>query len=131
MNGDETRFSAFAMNLETTHPAPGGEVSNLKGGYFAAPESVVEQGGENGPVAFAFKSVVERRVKENAGLIVADGGGFPFVGVRVGTFNAADRVVGDRVLIAEVIKEGGQGRRVYAGRWRGRDPAGRDRCATR
>jgi hypothetical protein len=71
------------------------------------PESVVEEGCQDGPVAFAFQGLGRGRFQQRAGLAVAQRRGLAFVPLRFGAFDPADRVVAHGVDFAEVVKERG------------------------
>jgi hypothetical protein len=74
---------------------------------FLAPQAVVEEGGQDGPVAFAFEGVVRGRFQQRPGLAVAQRGGFALIPLRFGAFDPAHRVMADGVDLAEVVKQGG------------------------
>ncbi len=70
------------------------------------------------PDPFALDRALRRRVEEFASLSVGNGRCFTFAGLGPRSFDAAHRVVGHRIDLAEMIKERGQGRELAPDRRR-------------
>jgi hypothetical protein len=68
-------------------------------------DAVEEQDGQERAIALAQHRVLGRRLKELAGLSIAQGWGLALVGALVGPLDAIDRVVQDGVALAEVFVE--------------------------
>jgi hypothetical protein len=68
---------------------------------------VVEEGGQDGPVALAFEGAGRRRLQQRPGLAVAQRRRLAFIVVDFWALDATNRVVADRVNFAQVVKERG------------------------
>jgi hypothetical protein len=95
------------------------EVLDLQGAQFGPAQAVVEENGEDGPVALALERLGVRSTEELAGLVVGDGRCLALVGPFGGPLHPVDRVDGDGVLLAEVIEEVGERGELPANRRRG------------
>jgi hypothetical protein len=69
---------------------------------------VIEQGGENGAVAHPLERTGRRRFEQFAGLTVAKRRRAALIAIGYRPLDAVDRVAGDRISFAEVIKQRGQ-----------------------
>jgi hypothetical protein len=98
-------FGAFARDAQVGHALATLEVAHAQAAQFLAAQPVVEEGRQDGPIALAFEGVGRGRVQERPGLAVAQSRGFAFVAFGLGAFDAAHRVVADRVHLAEVVEE--------------------------
>jgi len=72
---------------------------------FLTAERVVEQGGQNGPVARAFQRLLIGRYEQLAGLGITKGRGLAFVAFVLRALHALDRIVGHGVPVAEILEQ--------------------------
>jgi hypothetical protein len=100
-------FTAFTENAQMDHTLAGLEIAHAQAAQFLAPQPVVQKGGQDRPVALAFKRIGRRRLQKRPRLAVTQGRRFAFARFGFRAFDAADRVVSDRVNLAQVIKERG------------------------
>ena len=75
---------------------------------FLAPECVIEQGGQNGPVPHALHGVFVRGREQLARLRITKGRSFTFFAFVLRALHALDRIVGHGVPVAEILKQRGQ-----------------------
>ena len=107
MSGHVADFTAFTENPQMDDALAGLEVAHAQAAQFLTTQPVVKKGGQDGPVALAFKRIGRRRLKQRPGLAVAQRRRFAFVRFGFWALDPADRVVADRIDFAQVIKERG------------------------
>jgi hypothetical protein len=74
--------------------------------FFAA-QPVVEEGGQDGAIAFAFQRVRRGRFQQRPDLAVAQRRRLAPIVIGLGALDPADRVVADGIGLAEVVEERG------------------------
>ena len=67
--------------------------------------AVVEEGSQDGPVPFAFEGAFIRKDEQFTCLKVTQGRSGPFIIIRSRTLNPGHRVMRDRVLLTQIIKQ--------------------------
>ena len=110
MHGNEADLVAFTADPEVQDTAPELQIPDLQPTELLPPQPVVQQHGQDGPVPPALERVGERSLQEAPRLVDGQRRGLALVGLLLGPRHALDRVVGDRVLVAEVVEDGGEGR---------------------
>ena len=90
------------------------KIPDLELAQLLAPQRVKEQRRENGAIPLALDCLFLRRIKELARLVVAKGGGLAFAALGLRPFDALDRVMGDGVLVAEILEQRGERRQPVA-----------------
>ena len=105
--GHVADFTALTENPQVDHALAALEVAYAKAAQFLAPEPVVKKGRQDGPIALALKRMGRGRFQKRPGLAVAQGRRFAFIRFGFRAFDPADRVIGDSVNVAQVIKERG------------------------
>jgi hypothetical protein len=91
-------FTTFTQDVQVGHALAALEVAHAQAAQFLAPQAVVEEGGQDGPVAFAFEGVVRGRFQQRPRLAVAQRRGFALILVYFRALDPADRVVAHRVF---------------------------------
>src|SRR5579862_2309805 len=81
------------------------EISDSEFAQFLASESVIEQGGQNCTVPYALERFLGGCRKKFAGLMIRDRRGFANVALYFGPLHALHGIVGDGILVAEVLKK--------------------------
>ena len=109
MQRQPARLAAFARHFQMRHAfARMPEILDLQLAQLVAPQRVEQQRREEGAIALAAHGVVDRRVEQLAGLVVAERRRLAFGGFRRRPLHALDRIVGDGVLVTQMLKERGQ-----------------------
>ena len=104
------QLAALALHPKMRHaPALLVEILDQELGQLFAPERVVQQHRQDGPVPFSFQRVAWRRVEQRARLRVAQRRCPAFARFGLRAPNAAHRVVGDRIGLAQVVIQRSQG----------------------
>jgi hypothetical protein len=81
------------------------EIPNGEFAEFLTAEGMVEQGGQDGPISNAFQRLLGRGDEQLAGLMLGKCRRFPLVCFGAGAFYTFDRIMGNGVLVAEVLKQ--------------------------
>jgi hypothetical protein len=81
------------------------EIRNLELAELFAPQRVVEQCRQDGAVAYRLDGFRRRRREKLTGLVIADGGRRAFAALGLGPLDAFDRVVADRIFLAEIFEQ--------------------------
>ena len=106
MQRQKPRLLALAVNFEVRHAAAReSEIRNLELAQLLAPQRVVEQCRQDGAVALRLDGFVRRRRQKLAGLMIANCRRRAFAALGFGPLDAFDRVVADRVLVAEILEQ--------------------------
>jgi hypothetical protein len=106
MGGHIAQLATLAQHPEMRQALAALEVSHPQAAEFGAAQAVVEEDGQDRPVAFAFETVAGGRFQERPGLAVAQGRGLAFAGLYFRALYPPDRVVVYGTHLAEVIKKG-------------------------
>jgi hypothetical protein len=85
------------------HPAAGVDVFYFQATEFFTALSVIQEGGQQRPVAQAFESFVRRQVHQLPGFLIGDRRRLAFVAVYLGAFDAFDGIRWYRVLVGQVL----------------------------
>ena len=105
------RLAALAGHFQVRHAfARVPEVAHLELAQLLAPQRVEQQRRQDGAVALALDGVRLRRGQQLARLVVADRRRLAFAAFRLRPLDALDRVVGDSVLVAEILEQRGKRR---------------------
>ena len=105
MRRHETDFVAFAMHPDVLDSTAVLDVANLEPAEFFTAQAVIEKDRQDSAVAFAFEGRCVRRIKQGAGLTVADRRRLAFVCSLARAFYAIDGIVRDRIALAQMIKQ--------------------------
>src|SRR5579863_8206331 len=100
-----TGLLAFAGNPQM--PDAAALVGEIPDGEFAellAAESMVEQGGEDGPISNSFQRFLCRGDEQFAGLVVGECRGLSLFGFAPGALHTLYRIVGDGVFVAQILE---------------------------
>ena len=104
-------LAAFARHFQMRHAfACVPEVLHLQLAQLLAPQGMEQQRREDGPIAFAAKTVIDRCIEQLASLVIAKGRRLAFAALHLRPLHAFDRVVGDGVLLAEIFEQRGERR---------------------
>lgn len=120
MEGQVAQLAALAVDAQVLEAAAVLEVVDGQAGGFLAAQAVIEQHGEQRPVAPALQAGRIGGVEQGAGLVVAEGRGLAFVRFELGPLDAVHRVAaGDGVALEQVVEQAGEGGELAADRGRG------------
>ena len=101
---DVAGLVAFAVHAQVRDAAAGVDVLDLQATEFFAAQAVIEQGGEQRPVAQAFEASCRcGRFIELPGLLVGDRRRLAFVAVDLGALDAFHGVGRHGVLVGQVL----------------------------
>ena len=70
--GTNRTLSPLALDAEVHHALAALDIADPEPAEFLAADAVIEQGGEDGPIAHALERVVGRRFEQLAGLSIAE-----------------------------------------------------------
>lgn len=96
----------LAVDPEMHHALAALQVLDPQPAQLLAPQTVVEQGRQDGAVAYAFQGVGRWRLEQLPGLTVAECRRAAFVAVGTRPFDPVDRVAGDRIALAQIVEQG-------------------------
>ena len=100
------RLATFAGNPEMRHAFSRVlKIPDLELAQFLAPQCVEQQRGQDGPVALALQRVRLRRGQQLACLVIGKRRRIAFAAFRPRPLDAFDRIMGDGVLLAEIVEK--------------------------
>ncbi len=109
MQRQKADLAAFAVDAQVLDAASFLQVVGVQLRRFFAAQAVVQQHGQDGPIAQPLERFGVRSIEQLLGLVIAEGRGLAFVGLNPGPFDAVHRVAaGDRIVFQQVIEEAGQ-----------------------
>ncbi len=79
---------------------------------------MIKQGSQYGLVTFAFERVRVWSLKKIPCLGITNGRGGSFVAIGLGPLRTFNRIMGDRIVLTQMIKEGREGRELAPDRGR-------------
>ncbi len=104
MRRQVAQLAALALHRQVRHaPALLAEILHQQFGQFLPAQRVVQQHRRHHPVALAFEDVGGRRIEEQPRLRVTQLPRLAFAGLGLRALDALDRVVRDRVGLAQVV----------------------------
>ena len=109
MNGEVAQLAAFAVDGDGGNATALDKVLHAQRTEFGAAQSVVEEDGEDGAIAFAFEGGGIGGGQQRPSLVVGDGRGFALVGSFGRSLDAVGRVDGGGVAGTKVIEERADG----------------------
>ena len=112
MHGNKPDFVALALDPKMHHALTALNVPHAQPAQLLTAQAVIEQGSQDGAIAFALERVVWRRFEQLARLRIAERRRAAFVSVRERPFHAIDGIAGDGVALAEVIEQRRQRRQL-------------------
>jgi hypothetical protein len=99
-------LAAFAGHFEMRHAFPHvPEIPDFERAQFLAPLCVKQQRRQDGPVALALQRVRLRRGQQRACLVITERRRFACAAFRPRPLGACDRIVGDGILLAEIVEQ--------------------------
>jgi len=110
MNRHEPDFLALALDAEMHDTLAALHVLHPDPAQLFAANAVIEQGGEDRPVAQAFQRIARRSIQQFPGLGVAEGRGAAFIIVRHRALDTIHRIASDGIALAEIVEQRRQGR---------------------
>ena len=87
MHGNEPNLAVLAVHPEMHHALTALQVTQPQPAEFLTANTVIEQGGQNGAIAHALERIFRRRIKQLAGLGIAERRRRSFIGVSRGPLN--------------------------------------------
>ena len=104
-----SRLVAFARHAEMRHALPRmPEVLHFQLAQLVAPQGVEKQRGQDGSIALALDRVRLRRRQQLACLVIAERLRLAFTAFRPRPLDAFDRIMGDGVLLAQILEQRGE-----------------------
>ena len=103
-------FAAFAPHSHTwTIPVELGKVFDFELCEFGTAQAMVQHDRQNGPVPLPLQGVSGRRLQQLSRLEVAQSRRLAGLALNSRPLHAFDRVVGDSVLVTQVLEQRGEG----------------------
>ena len=110
INRNEADLGPLAFDTKMHDTLSAVQVLHPQTAEFFAPDTVIQQGSQDGPIPDALERARGRRFQQFAGLHVAERRRAAFVPVGHWPFHSVHRIAGNSVAFAEIIEERGQRR---------------------
>ncbi|GAB3374028.1 hypothetical protein GCM10027514_09320 [Azotobacter armeniacus] len=115
VQGQVAQLAALAVDAQMLEAAAVLEVVDGQAGGFLAAQAVIEQHGEDRPVAAALQGF-----EQGPGLMIAESRGLAFIRFELGPFDAMHWIAaGDGVALEQVVEQAGEGGKLAAEGGRG------------
>jgi len=105
VNGNEPDFIPLSLNAEMHHALAALDVAQAEEAQLLTADAVIEQGGEDCPIAHAFERIARRRIEQPPRLGVAKGRGAALIIIGGRPLDAVHGIAQDGIALTEIIEQ--------------------------